>query len=442
MKVERYELEDKLIPVMKVTYGNKKKVSRIIEILEENNILNGKVNQLFNKPELIKAEDPRMLYLLTNALYLVNVDRELEPKLFFTEQEIKESKTYKEENDSVRSKPILPLFFDGVLQIDEGVYKVVINNQLIDKLLVKGELNYNFESQREAKVKKNADQIIQVATLNNQSVHEIAEHLVEGTLVYTDLIFNARIGTSDEGEEVVYDKENNKLMITKGSIIDVVDGYHRIKGNQRALTINPNISFNFPVTILNTNVEEARRYVGQIGKANPISKSRARELSGTNYSSLVVKKLRQESMLKGMISDAERLIRLNKEIVTNRVLLDGIEKEFPTRNKIEAMDVADYLVKFFDNLIGRFQNEFIDNYNEFRRTSLINHNLMFRGYIILAKRLQEANREPSDIVDIIKCIDFSRNNKLWEDISVTRNGRVFHSRAERAIIKYFKNLEI
>lgn len=440
MKVERYELEEKLIPVLVKYEPNKKVEDKVKELLAENHILGGKVAWTFNQPESIKAEDIRYLCLLTSALYKASKEIEIDPQNFFTDREIKEAQSFSGESKNEDS--LFPVIIEGVLKVDDGVFKVVMNNHLINNLLVKGGLNYNFESQREATVKKKDDQIIHVPTVNNASIQEITEHLLNGTLVYTDPIINARLGTSDEGEEVIYDEENNKLMITEGTIIDIVDGYHRLKGNQTALSINPDINFNFPITIINTTVDEARRYVGQIGKANPISKARAKELAGTNFSALVVKKLRQESMLKGMISQGDRLIRLNKEIVTVKVLMDGIEEEFPTRNKMEAMDVGDYLVEFFDNLIGRFQDEFIDNYNEVKKTSLINHNLMFYGYIVLAKRFKEENKKSKNIVDIIHKIDFSKDNEIWENIGVIRNGKINYNRAGKAIKKYFKEIEL
>jgi hypothetical protein len=60
-------------------------------------------------------------------------------------------------------------------------------------------------------------------------------------------------------------------------------------------------------------------------------------------------------------------------------------------NRADAEDVADFLIDYFNMLLGTYSNEFINNIEETRKTSLINDNNMFVGYIVLARRMFENN---------------------------------------------------
>ena len=51
------------------------------------------------------------------------------------------------------------------------------------------------------------------------------------------------------------------------------------------------------------------------------------------------------------------------------------------------MEVSNYLVDFFNYLVGSFVDEFLENPNG-HRDKLINHPLMFAGYVQIAKTLK------------------------------------------------------
>lgn len=443
MLIERMELEQRLIPEMSTIANDKAKLNKIKKKLSENEILESKTSMIFNKPDIIKQEDLRLLALLTTAIYQANKVDDINPSHIFTPIELKEARMYSDSLAFKTQEPLFPMTFDRTEFIDNSVYITSMSVQEINKLLVNGGLSYDFETQREATYEKRNDQIVQVATLNQHSVDEISNHLVEGTLVPTMLAFNAKVRSSDGGDELIYDNKKREVTITKGTILTILDGYHRCKGIQAALSVNPKLEFRFPVMLLNYSQRKAQRYIGQIAKANPISKARAKELSQASYAVTIIQQLREESMLRGMISQTERLERINKEVVTVSVLMDSIEEEFNLRTKKDAMDVGDYLVKFFDYLISYYEEEFITKYNETRSVSLINYNQMFHGYVILARKLYEKNRKPNDIIEIIKKVDFSKDNPIWRDMGVLKkDGSTNYQSSKKHIKKYFEQIEI
>jgi hypothetical protein len=95
-------------------------------------------------------------------------------------------------------------------------------------------------------------------------------------------------------------------------------------------------------------------------------------------------------------------------------------------------------------LLGSYPEEFLMNIEETRKKSLINNNNMFIGYIILARRMFESNMKARDIRKIVKDIDFSKENKLWNQIGVLdQKGNITETnKARKAIKDYFNKLDI
>jgi hypothetical protein len=156
-----------------------------------------------------------------------------------------------------------------------------------------------------------------------------------------------------------------------------------------------------------------------------------------------VQQLKEESDLKGRISQTNRIHSLNKELVTYNVLSDSIDEQFKMETRADAADVGDYLTDFFNILIGEYSEQFLTNIEETRKTSLINDNNMFIGYITLARRMFESDIKARDIRKIIKNIDFDRNNPTWVGLIIDESGNLLETNKVRKNIRsYFEDLEL
>lgn len=439
----RKELEKELIKSISKIKAKKRVVNDIKKELMNYEILPGDVQAWINNPEDKLFElDLRQLFLLTEQVFYKTGDLTINPENYFTEAEIKEARQYSGvlETDKLE----FPITFTNATVVGQSAYMVTMSIQTIKKLLDSMLLNYNFEVQREAKFTKRKDKIIMQPTLNKKNVKEIAEHLLNGTLVPTVLVFNAATRTSEVGDEIIYDPKKLELTITKGTRLDIVDGYHRCQALSMALETNPDLEFNFAVLITNYSTKKAQQYQAQLAKATPISRTRIQELEQNRLSDIVVQQLREESDLQGRISQTNRIHTINNELVTYNVLADTIDEEFDMKTRADAMDVGDYLVELFNMLIGSYPDEFINNVDQTRKVSLINDNNMFVGYIVLARKMYESKIKPKEVRNILKNIDFSRTNKLWEDIGVLDNeGKIKDTtKARKAIKNYFESLEV
>jgi hypothetical protein len=319
-----------------------------------------------------------------------------------------------------------------------------VDIQTIDKLLGNGLLDYNYDLQREATYRRVKNEIKKEPTLVMSNVKEISQHLLEGTLVPTVLVWNAAVRSSETGTELTYNSNTLELTIEKGSDLFIVDGWHRCKASQNALQINPDLHFNFAVLITNYSTKKAQQYQAQLAKATPISKVRIQELEANRFSDTVVQQLKEESDLKGRISSTNRIHSLNKELVTYNNISDTIDEQFKMESRADAADVGDYLTEYFNILIGTYPDEFINHIEETRKTSLINDNNMFIGYIVLARRMFEANLRAREIRKYIKNIDFSRNNKEWQQYNILddKGNLTETNKLRKAIKKYFENIDI
>jgi hypothetical protein len=442
----REELEEKLIDVIKSSKIKtiRKKVNDIKQHLLENyEISSGRVQSVLNDPEKELSDlDIRELYLITEQVFAKTGDLSIDPSVFFADIEKTNSRQFSgllEQQEEVT----FPINFAHSTIVGNSAYIVAMDIQVIDKLIRSQNLHYNYDLQREATYKKQKDVVTIHPTLNKKNVEEITQHLLEGTLVPTVLVFNAATRSSESGSELVYDPKKMELTITKGTKLDIVDGYHRCVSSQQALQINPELHFNFAVLITNFSTRSAQQYQAQLAKATPISSTRIMELEANRLADTVVQRLKSESELQGRISQTNRIHSLNKELVTYNVLADTIEEQFDIKTRSDAEDVADYLIEFFNFLLGAYPDEFLNNINKTRENSLINDNNMFIGYIVLARRMFEAEIKPREIRKIIKNIDFNKQNSVWIDLVLDDKGKLLETNKLRKNIRnYFEILEL
>lgn len=430
MKQDRELLEQNLIePIAKVK-KNRKSVKEIKDQLAKYDIIN--VQNWLNNPNELHTLDIRELILFTEQVYLKTGDSKIIVEDFFTPVEIKESRHFSGFSDD---KITLPYTISNVLQLSNEEYVCIMDASEVNKLMKSNLLFYNMDIQREAKVTKRRDKVILSPTINMKSVKEITNNLLEGKQFPSELKFNCAVSSSEFGDELIYDPKHLELVITKQTRIEILDGMHRIKGIEGAFMINPDIKQKFTVFISNYTTRQAQLAQSQIAKQNKFSTQRVQELEQSRMSDLIVKQLKSESDLK--ISQTNRVV--GDFLVSYNVMADTIDAEFNIQNRSQAADIGEYLVDFFNFLLGE-----IDNIEEARKTSLIVENSMFIAHIIIAKRMMEMGLKAREIRKIINEIDFSRDNPLWKEIGVLNSSDNFNDtgKARKAIKQYFDNLEI
>jgi hypothetical protein len=445
---ERSELEKNLAEsIISHKIKTKKKVVKDIKnyLNEVYQVLPGTVQLIINDPitELPKL-DPRLLCLINEQIYAKTGDINIAPESYYNESEIKKSKQYSgrlELEDEIE----FPLTIKNVIMFDTDTFFFPISLELLANLSRSRKINYNFDIQREAVKKEQHGDIIYEAKLVMKNVNEIKENLINNTQERTSIVVNAAIRTSDEGNELIYNPTTKELTITSGTRLDIVDGYHRTRASELAVTEKPEIKdFTFGCWILNYSDDRAAKYQGQLNMGTPIAKERQEFLSSSSHTDLVIKDLKVSSELKNRISDTNVIKPTVKEIVSYRVLKDAISEQFKLPKMRDVHDVSDYLKLYFDYLFGYFSDEFISNVNEVNKYSIINSNNLFYGYIVLARKMFEAGIQPKEVKKYIAEIDFSRDNPLWLELGVLDKEGTFSDtkKSRLAIKKYFEEIDL
>ncbi|WP_025909295.1 DNA sulfur modification protein DndB [Priestia flexa] len=422
-----------------------KKLKKKLKVDMAKYVLPGDMQDYIVRPEeKIPSLDNEILYFIASKLYNIRATMSLKVDEYFTPREIKEYETSYELEIEETLK--FPYTFKDVVKVDEGDYLTTISAQEIYKLMNNHLIQYNHDTQREGrkiKSKKDPNIVLTVPKTDARSVRQIAQLIAENKLIKTVITFNARLGSTDdeEGEELYYDESSKSLTVTEGTLLDVLDGFHRMQGVSLALTKNPKLDTTFKLNILNFSKKQAQQYFAQINTYNPVRKDRVKELGESNYSDFVTNQIVnnvgdfKDRIVHGGIGSKQ------DALTTYKILSEAIEKEFSMKNKAEAISISRLLSNFFKELFYSFPNEFLGDISDVREKSLINMPSCFSGYIVLAKRMIEEKVSFEFISDIIGGIDFLKENPYWEEIGIYKDGRTIRKPNDK-FAEFFRGLDI
>ncbi|RKJ56989.1 hypothetical protein D7X33_30130, partial [Butyricicoccus sp. 1XD8-22] len=257
-------------------------------------------------------------------------------------------------------------------------------------------------------------------------------------LDFTALAYNCAVDTSDDESEQELLFENNVLEITKGTIIDILDGTHRTMGIYEAYNENPNIEGKITVFFSNYTEERAKKYQVSLAKATPFNKARAKELAKLRYSDELVSRLKDGGELKGRISSDNRPIRDAGQLTSSEILSDAFERHWKPEKRKEIGNIVKEFNKYLDVLFADFDKYIKDEDN------LLFSKLFFVGHVILAKRMYDKNIEYDKLDEIFNGIDFSINNAMWRKLNITTSDNKIRQNTItiKAIENYFKKIEV
>lgn len=333
------------------------------------------------------------IFNITNIGYI-------NPAIYLTDIELKKVKEYKVGNNQDLLQ--YPIVFDDVRQITPDIWTVAIPVQLIAKLGRSNMLNYEFETQREAKTIKTDDGIILTPTVNSQSIVEIKNEIIEGTLIPTILTFNIPL---KESENFKYDKNLNKWILLSGKL-NIIDGYHRYLGIGAALR-EKDIELNFEIRLTNFDTDKAKKFIVQEDKRNPISKEYIKSIDDTDLSTQLINRLNQNSKseLKGKITTDNSTTTSGLSLVSFDIMYQTIKKLWKLVTIDDSDALFEYLRMFFNKLVGLYPEELKTQIQMYKKVNHINDERMFVVYLLLAKRLENNENWRTELEGIMKILN-------------------------------------
>lgn len=432
----RGTVQEKLADVLKDLRQDRDQIEQLRnELLNKHNILPATTQQIINGDLNLSDLDLIVLCLLNIKLWEVT-DKypPIDPNKFFTEKEIKSAKRYEEIPEE---KMTFPLIIEDTLFVNSDEYFTKLTAKQLVEMYESKLIEYNFETQRNPKFIRKKNTVVMAPNINTKSVEQIADKLNDGSLLSTTLTLNL---LSDGTDEFHYD-ERKKQLIIEAAEIDILDGFHRLQGTISALRRNPDIDFNWHISIRNYSTRKAQSFFIQANTINKVDKGRTRSLKQDTYTDVTVKELMLDSDLKGRVSLSSRPSMVARELVSYTVMTDAIDRLFKLESKKEAMDLAEYLTRFFDYLVGYYPKEFKDEAEKYYKKSLINNNVMFVGYLTLAKRFKEENISIKKLPNILDSLDFSKDNLMWEQKGILEQGKLTKN-VRQKIMEFFNKIEI
>ncbi|WP_172249996.1 DNA sulfur modification protein DndB [Saccharibacillus deserti] len=338
------------------------------------------------------------LCLLTQAMYNVTNDSNIDPKEFFTEQEInsaiRSAKVKEDDNDEIK----LPIVLSEVIKINYESFITKISMHYLAQMFESKLITYDYETQRSAKFRKTTDGVIAVPDVKISSVKNIAENMVNETYLEDMITLNVY---SKEVEPIEYNEKSQELTINEGATISILDGFHRLQGGIRAYKQNPELNQQMILSIRSYDLDTAKRFFGQINTINPVKKERRKELLAERISDVTVANLQKKSSLgQGRIASASDISKAANQLTTFDLMSWGIDRIFKPTTRLEAIDLSEYLQTYFDYLVGSYKEEFLDNPNGYRDS--YTNPLSFIIYLAIAKYFQSNDKKLSELKEYIE----------------------------------------
>lgn len=440
-------LAKNLTEVLNSIENHRSKTKKLKEEFKVFNISPGEVQKVLNNPQqeiqlLIDENNIKFLCVLTICTFNVTFVDSIDPLNYYTERELKEIKSTFQ--GSIKERLTFPLVIPNVIKVADDDYICTMTAGQIKEWQDSNLFQYNFETQREARTRtdKDSGEIIFQPKVNPKSIQEIVELMKKGKAIRSMLTFNARLGTSDNAEELNYNEKDHTLTITEGTLLDILDGFHRLTSITLAISQDTSLDMTFKINIVNFSVKQAQDFFAQLNTTNPISVGRLKEMKEERQADFITKQVQINSELGNFITKSDRIAPKSNILVSFNILSDAIHEVFNIKDKPTAMEIADYLSEFFDKLMLSNSEAFMTDIVKVRESSIININQMFFGYVELAKRFHDSKIKLTKLQSIIKSIDFSRDNEMWKFLEILDDNKNVTGYARKKTLEYFKNLSI
>lgn len=243
-------------------------------------ILNGTIStEIMPKDTMYKTL--KVLYDINKTLNDGFDIKKLEADRYFTEREI--------ENFSQkvnRTKEDKDIIIENWIRVAEDQYVTVLSIEDIIDLINRNKIRYNPETQRNLVIKETQNGTEKHIKLFPKALEEIEESMINNNYISNAITFNIN---PDKFEPPKISK--GKLVISKDSIMDCIDGFHRLKVANIVKIKTPDWNKNFIINIMIFDKNKAIRYILQEDKKNHLSNEQVIESDYSDAANFILNKL-------------------------------------------------------------------------------------------------------------------------------------------------------
>lgn len=407
LKRNRTELEDRLSSYIMDAVRNRK--IKDIKTRAMTNLKDyfhtQKITQILNYNCPLSTLSDSELYHITLLMKDSGYDEDLSE--WFTDSEINEAtkNRFAATEDYSEAVTFKDMRFNG--NEDKPQWVGFISYQDIAKMFEGGVFNYNFATQRKARVVKIWDRTERIATINNKNVSEITKEVLLGKFEENTITLNVRI---TDGEVYMYNPDNGDLTIDLNTtLVDTIDGYHRINGIYKAWLKDKNIKGMMTILIKHIDTPQARYFIAQEAKGTLNNQGDVRYYDVNSNMAKVINNINADDNANNVLfnritmgTDAENTL-IFYEVFANVMEMTWWET-LNKSNTREIRRISDYLVEFYSVIYEELIDKCgVDKIDDLKETGLLDQ-MFISGLLIPAFKMYVENGK---IVDkkIDKIID-------------------------------------
>ena len=271
-------------------------LTRPAKELFEKNVLNNKLHKKVSKELLSEWNIP--LSITNDLLTLRKSSSEVSDYILYhvicAIDDNALPKNYPPKNlvDSLRKKYsneeiVFPLEFPAI-QIDDDQWVSKISAKELFKFGNNTLINYNENAQRVMRsINLPSGEYFEIK-LNEKAVSAIEESFSENRYIPNTITLN--IPYNDKSS-FYYDEKNQKLVVKKIEMFDILDGYHRYVAINRICALNDQFDYVMELRITNFQDEKAKQFIWQEDQKTKMSKVESDSLNKYNPANMIVKKI-------------------------------------------------------------------------------------------------------------------------------------------------------
>lgn len=312
------------------------------------NITGGEVVSILNGKNPVEIMDRDIMFKFINVLHELfksNINLQysfdyglLDVNKYFYDDEIKlysKKISKKIQNEDV-------VFNKFLVVEDDQIVLTLTNKELREKLISRNKINYNPETQRDMTIRETKTGEIKEITLVPDALKGIYELIDSGNYISDALTLNINIDYYNPPKI-----QNDKLIISKDTILDCIDGFHRLKVINQYSVINPEWEKNLIVNLMMFNTDKAVRYILQEDKKNPLTQEQTTRFDQLDPANFIIDKLNNSPTfyLKNQLNNIKFVLnKLINEIFSPKRLIG-------TEERLEAAQLTKTIENYFNELI-------------------------------------------------------------------------------------------
>lgn len=404
---------------------HKDRMNTLINFLEKNN--NGekiilKRKEIADIVGVSEGDSLKMIFKILNEYPEIYSDR-------ISYEKVGKENHFRVISDNITNKDTI-WEIDNVLELGKNRFLTKLSAAKINELWNEGIITYNPNIQRGTKIVNGEEKAI----CSDKNIKEIANEIIKKNYCTDTIIINV--------SNCILDFNSQKLSILydKNSEINVLDGQHRIKAIRLAEELSDDVDLKnlyFPIQIENLKVEKAQVAFSQFTKGLKISTTRSEFFNNANPINTFIKETISKSAYNGCVEVVKDSIKGTGKLVSFGTLVNAFKENFTEDNL--SIELSNFLVTY----LGKLKKEIERLVNS---DSIVSENIMYYGYITLARRLYENQIYDYDLDKIFNQLEFEKSSSLWKGKILLQGKRGFIITNKKDTRKYvsnvFENIEI